>query len=412
MKTLYLECKMGAAGDMLCAALLGLFDETDVIIKELNDIGIPKVKFCLEESKKCGIVGNHLSVLIEGEEEKPDGASVHEHTHEHTHEHVHDHNHSHEHSHRSLYDIEEIIESLSINKEIKSDIREVYELLAEAESEVHGVPVAEIHFHEVGNLDAIADITAFCYLMHLLDPDKVVVSPINVGGGTVKTAHGILPVPAPATALLLNGIPSYQSTIESELCTPTGAALIKYFAFEYSNQPVMTADKIGYGMGKKDFPQANCLRAVLGNTKEDTEQIVELACNVDDMTPEEIGFAIEMLFDAGAVEVYTTPIGMKKGRPGIVITCMCRPEERDKMVGMIFKHTTTIGVREYLGNRYVLSREIKKIDTPYGEVRVKRSYGHDVSREKLEYDDISGIARLTGKSIIELKKELTEDLND
>ena len=264
----------------------------------------------------------------------------------------------------------------------------------------------------MGNLDAIADITAFCYLMHHLDPDKVVVSPINVGGGTVKTAHGILPVPAPATALLLNGIPSYQSSIESELCTPTGAALIKYFAFEYSNQPVMTADKIGYGMGKKDFPQANCLRAVLGNTKEDTEQIVELACNVDDMTPEEIGFAIETLFDAGAVEVYTTAIGMKKGRPGTIITCMCRTEERDKMVSLFFKHTTTIGIREYICNRYVLSREIKKIDTPYGEVRVKRSYGHDISREKLEYDDISGIARRTGKSIIELKKELTGDLED
>ncbi len=423
MKTLYLECKMGIAGDMLTAALMDLFDETDDILIELNSLGIPKVQYCLEESKKCGIIGKHMSVLVDGAEEEP-GINPHEEHHEnahghdhghsgvnaHDHEHIHEHIHESPHEHRSLYDIEEIIESLQTCKEIKSDIREVYELLAEAESEVHGVPVSEIHFHEVGNLDAIADIAAVCYLMHKLDPDKVIVSPINVGGGKVKTAHGILPVPAPATALLLRGIPSYQSDIESELCTPTGAALVKYFAFDFANQPVMSIEKIGYGMGKKDFSQANCLRAVMGDTMEDTEQIVELSCNVDDMTPEEIGFAIEMLFEGGAVEVYTTSIGMKKGRPGTVITCMCRLDEREKMLGLIFKHTTTIGVRENICNRYVLSREIKKIETAYGEVRVKRSYGHDVSREKLEYDDISGIARRTGKSIFELKKEMKEDL--
>ena len=419
MKTLYLECKMGIAGDMLTAALMGLFDKTDDILIELNSLGIPKVQYCLEESKKCGIIGKHMSVLVDGAEEEP-GINPHEEHHENAHGHdrghsggnAHDHEHIHEsaHEHRSLYDIEEIIESLQTCKEIKSDIREVYELLAEAESEVHGVPVSEIHFHEVGNLDAIADIAAVCYLMHKLDPDKVIVSPINVGGGKVKTAHGILPVPVPATALLLRGIPSYQSDIESELCTPTGAALVKYFAFDFANQPVMSIEKIGYGMGKKDFSQANCLRVVMGDTMEDTEQIVELSCNVDDMTPEEIGFAIEMLFEGGAVEVYTTSIGMKKGRPGTVITCMCRLDEREKMLGLIFKHTTTIGVRENICNRYVLSREIKKIETAYGEVRVKRSYGHDVSREKLEYDDISGIARRTGKSIFELKKEMKEDL--
>lgn len=405
MKTLYLECKMGAAGDMLGAALLGLFDETDAILKDLNEIGIPFVEFRLEESTKCGIVGNHLRVIINGEEEEPG------HSHEHSHEHEHEHTHEHHHSHKSLYDIEEIIENLNINKEIKSDIREVYELLAEAESKVHGVPVQEIHFHEVGNMDAIADITAFCYLMHELDPEKVIVSPINVGGGTVKTAHGILPVPAPATAVLLEGIPCYQSNIESELCTPTGAALIKYFAFDFSNQPVMVPEKIGYGMGKKDFPQANCLRAVLGNAREDTEQIVEISCNVDDMTAEEIGFAIDMLFEAGAVEVYTTAVGMKKGRPGTVISCMCRTDEREKMVDLMFKHTTTIGVRENICNRYVMAREIRKIDTPYGEVRVKKSYGHEVCREKLEYDDIAGIARLTGKSLLELKKEISDEID-
>jgi uncharacterized protein (TIGR00299 family) protein len=246
--------------------------------------------------------------------------------------------------------------------------------------------------------------------MHELDPDKVIVSPINLGSGTVKCAHGIMPVPAPATMNLLKGIPCYESTtIQSELCTPTGAALLKYFAFDFSTQPIMSTQKISYGMGKKDFPQANCLRAILGDVKEDMEQIVEVSCNVDDMTPEEIGFATEMLFEAGAVEVYTIPVGMKKSRPGTLICCMCRLDDREKILHQIFKHTTTIGVRENICNRYVLSREIEKIETPYGEVRLKRAYGYDVNRHKLEYDDIAGIARRTEKSIFDLKKELSDE---
>ena len=419
MKTLYIECKMGIAGDMLTAALLGLFDAPDKVVESLNEMGIPDVEYVLEDVTKCGIKGHHMKVLVSGVMEEAMDGDIHD-EHEDGHHHndldknAQNHNHherenAHEHHHTSLYDIEEIIESLSVGREIKSDIREIYELLAEAESKVHGVPVSEIHFHEVGNKDAIADIAAVCYLMHEIDPDKVIVSPINVGGGTVKCAHGVLPVPAPATAILLTGIPNYESaTIKSELCTPTGAALAKYFAFDFSNQPVMTVRKIGYGMGQKDFPQANCLRAVLGETDEEMDQIIELSCNVDDMTPEEIGFATERLFEAGAVEVYTIPVGMKKNRPGVLINCMCKADNKEKMIKEIFKNTTTIGIRENISNRYVLTREVSKIETAYGDVRVKTAYGYDVKRQKLEYDDISGIARRTGKSIIELKKEIEE----
>ena len=410
MKVLYLECKMGIAGDMLASSLLGLFDDKEKLVDELNAINIPKVRFRLDEAMKCGIKGDHLTVLIDGEEETSEDVSDHHKDHDH-----HDHQdgngdveHHHEHGHsRTPRQIEEIIEGLNLSKEVRSDIREVYEILAEAESEVHGTSISEIHFHEVGNLDAIADIAAACFLMHELDPDKVIVSPINVGSGQVKTAHGILPVPAPATALLLKGIPSYSSDrMTGELCTPTGAALVKYFAFEFGSQPVMAMEKIGYGMGKKDFEQANCVRALVGEVNEDIDRIVELSCNIDDMTPEELAFAKEMLFDAGAVDVYTISADMKKNRSGFLLTCMCKEDKKEALIRCIFRHTTTLGVRESMSNRYILSREVEKIDTPYGEMQVKRAFGYGTKREKLEYEDLAGIARRTGRSIMSLRKEL------
>lgn len=404
MKTLYIECKMGVAGDMLGAALLDLLDEQEEVLAELNGIGIKGVEFKLTDTEKCGIKSKHLRVLINGQEEIPEYIASDEGLDDHEH-----HDHEHNHIHRTLYDIEDIIEAMTVSKDIKSDIREIYELLAEAESQAHGVPVDKIHFHEVGNLDAIADITASCYLIHKLEPEKIIVSPINVGGGMVKTAHGVLPVPAPATATLLKGIPSYESEyVRSELCTPTGAALIKYFADEFKPMPLMAVEKIGYGAGNKDFAQANVVRAVLGETTDEIENVIELACNIDDMTAEEIGFATEMLFEAGALEVYTIAADMKKNRPGTLLYCVCKLDKRDLIVQTIFKHTTTLGIRENICNRYVLSREIQKIDTPYGEVRKKVSSGYNVSRFKLEYDDIAGIAKRTGKSILDLKKELEE----
>lgn len=409
MKTLYMECKMGIAGDMMASALLGLFDDKEGILEALNSMKVPHVEYKLDQVKKCGILGDHISVLVDGEEEIVEDVNLHNHEHHHEHHHEHDHyEHDHDHhSHSTIDDIEEIIEGLNISKEIKSDIREVYQLLAQAESKVHGESVSQIHFHEVGEMDAVADIAAVCYLLHELDPDKIVVSPINVGNGQVKCAHGILPVPAPATALLLNGIPTYSpKKLVGELCTPTGAALVKYFAFSFGAQPVMTVDKIGYGMGKKDFEQANCVRAMIGESAEEAEQIIELSCNIDDMTGEELGFATEMLFEEGALDVFTISVDMKKNRPGFLLTCLCNEDDKEKLLNAIFKHTTTLGVRENTYNRYTMLREINKIDTPYGEIRVKKSYGHGIKREKLEYDDLAGIARTTGKSIIELKKEL------
>lgn len=399
MRLLYIDCGMGAAGDMLTAALLELMPNPDEIIKELNSLGIPKVKYIKESSVKCGICGTHIRVLVDGVEEG-------KHHHEHNHLHEHSHNHTHEHSHSGLHEIEHIVcDHLKLPQKVKDDVMAVYGLIAEAESKVHGVPVFKIHFHEVGTMDAIADVVAVCLLMDRLNADKIIASPVHVGSGKVRCAHGILPVPAPATAYILKDVPIYSADVNGELCTPTGAALLKYFVNEFGNMPVMKTTAIGYGMGTKDFETANCVRVMMGEEKDEPDEICELNCNVDDMTGEAIGFAMERLFDAGALEVYTTAIGMKKSRPGILIHVMCRKKDKEEVIKTIFKHTTTIGIRENKLQRYILEREIKNIQTKYGNVRCKVSKGYGVTREKYEYDDLTKIAKETGKSIQELLRE-------
>ena len=297
---------------------------------------------------------------------------------------------------------------LQISDDVKEDILSVYRLIAQAESHVHGVPVTDIHFHEVGTMDALADIVAVCLLMRELAPDAVVASPVHVGSGTVKCAHGILPVPAPATALILQGVPTYGGRIDGELCTPTGAALLKHFATRFGDMPVMRTSAIGYGMGKKDFPVANCLRAMLGETDGTETEITELSCNVDDMTGEAVGLAMEKLFEGGALEVFTTPVGMKKSRPGILLTVICRNTDKERIVRLIFKHTATIGVREKAVSRYTLDRQLETVDTPYGKLRRKRSSGCGVTRVKLEYDDLARVAEEEGLSLQEAR-ELLKD---
>ena len=240
MRTLYIECNMGAAGDMLTAALLELIPDKDAFIERINKLGIPKVNVKYEPSVKCGITGTHMVVTIDGEEEESVDFHGHHQTHDHEHEHEHHHDHDHDHHHHSgMHEITHVVEDLNVSDKVKKDILGVYQLIAEAESHVHGTPVEQVHFHEVGMMDAVADITAVCLLMEMIDPDKVVVSPINVGSGQVKTQHGILPVPAPATAYILKGVPSYSNGISGEMCTPTGAALLKHFATSFGNMPVI-----------------------------------------------------------------------------------------------------------------------------------------------------------------------------
>lgn len=282
MKTLYIECNMGAAGDMLMAALAELLPEPDRFVERINNIGIPDVSVHRQAAVKCGVMGTHMAVLANGREEISHDVAMgaehsHEHGHHHGHDHKHEHGHHHDHEHHhhenahnhhhiGLAEITTLIEGLAVSEQVKKDAVGVYRLLAEAEAAVHGKTLDSVHFHEVGMLDAVADIVGVCMLIEETAPERIIASPIHVGSGQVRCAHGILPVPAPATAHLLKGMPSYGGDIKGELCTPTGAALLKYFAAEFGSRPVMVIDKIGYGMGEKDFAAANCVRVFLGET--------------------------------------------------------------------------------------------------------------------------------------------------
>ena len=310
MRTLYLDCGMGAAGDMLTAALAELLPEPDRFAEQMNALGIPGVRFSMESVMKSGIRGTKVTVKIHGETEDEKPA--------HTHPPVHAHEHTHHH-HSGMEEIRRIIDGLPIPETIRNEICAVYEKIAEAESRVHGVPVMQIHFHEVGTMDAIADITAVCLLMDQLKPEQVIVSPVHVGSGHIVCAHGVLPVPAPATAYLLKDIPIYGGKIEGELCTPTGAALLRHFATRFGDMPVMRTQAIGYGMGKREFETVNCLRAMLGDAEAVPDPVCELSCNVDDMTGEEIGFAVDRIRESGALDVCAIPLMMKKSRPGTMI---------------------------------------------------------------------------------------------
>ena len=384
MKTLYIDCGMGAAGDMLAAALSELLPDKEEFLRTMNGLGLPGVAVSLEKAEKCGITGTHFRVTVGGEEEGQ----------------------HHHHSHSGLGDIEAMVASMPIPTMVKLDVLAVYQLIAQAESHVHGVPMKNIHFHEVGTLDALADITAVCLLMYQLKPDQVIASPVHVGSGSVRCAHGVLPVPAPATAELLRDIPIYGGEIAGELCTPTGAALLKHFVTKFSHMPPIRVQAMGYGMGKKDFERANCVRVLLGETEEKPERILSLQCNVDDMTGEAVGFALEKLMELGALDAFTVPIGMKKSRPGILLSVLCRENDREKLVKALFHHTTTLGVRELLCDRHTLHREIQTLDTPFGKVHKKVSSGYGVHREKYEYEDLAAIARQRQMSLEEILANL------
>ena len=416
MRTLYIECNMGAAGDMLMAALSELIPEPDRFVDRMNALGLPGVRFERRRAEKCGVVGTHMAVTVDGEEElEHHHEHHHDHEHDHHHDHEHDHHHNHEHDHEhehqhhhhsSLHDIRHIIDHLDLPENVKADAGAVYDLIAKAESEVHGTTMENIHFHEVGSLDAVADVTGVCLLMDMIKPDRVVVSPVHVGFGQVKCAHGVLPVPAPATARILEGVPTYGGKIRGELCTPTGAALLRHFADGFGDMPAMAVEKIGYGMGTKDFEWANCVRVMLGETDGGAEDVTELRCNLDDMTGEALGFAVETLMAAGALDAWCQPIMMKKGRPGQMLCCLCRPADERKFAELMLRHTTTLGVRCQRMRRYALEREAVTLDTPWGSVRGKRSFGYGVERVKPEFDDVTRIARENGVSVGEVKAKL------
>lgn len=405
MKTLYIDCAMGCAGDMLTAALLELHPDKAAFLNKMNAVFAGKAVISAADDAKCGIKGTHISVLIDGAEEGDEQSHAQdEHAHE---EHAHHHHH-----HTVLREIREFIGSVDLPEKVRADAVAVYDIIAAAESAVHGTEIENIHFHEVGSLDAVADVLNVCELIYELAPEKIIASAVNVGSGMVRCAHGVLPVPAPATELILRGVPIYSGAVKSELCTPTGAALLRHFVSAFGAMPVINVEKVGYGTGKKDFEAANVVRAFWGETESAGQQVIELACNIDDMTAEELAFAMEELFSEGALDVYFTNIGMKKSRPGVMLTCMCTEAECDRLLRCMFKNTTTLGIREYVCNRYKLCRTVHTVETKYGAVRIKSAEGYGVSRSKCEYEDLAALARSSGQSLRDIKNSALDAEND
>lgn len=395
MKTLYIECNMGAAGDMLTAALSELLPDAEAFIEKMNHAGISGMHMQRCEKTMNGLRGTYISVQLHGKEEISDDVDVHGHSHGET-------VHHHAHSHCDLSGIRERIYALDLPEKVKKDAMGVYALLAEAEAHAHGTDVAHIHFHEVGMMDAITDICAVCLLMDEIRPDSVIVSPICTGFGEVRCMHGVVPVPAPATAYLLSGMPAYGGHIRGELLTPTGCALLKYFANGFGRMPEMTVLKHGCGMGSKEFQVANCVRVFLGETADGDEEIIEISCNIDDMTGEAIAFACEELMRQGALDVYTEAIQMKKGRPAIKLNCIAKAQDAKRLAELMLLHTSTLGVRYQRMKRRTLKRSNVQVQTEFGTVSVKIAEGDGISKHKAEYESAAQIARKNNVPLAEV----------
>lgn len=385
MKTLYFECAMGASGDMIIGSLASLLG-TDKAEKELNSLGLSGIEYQLISGEKGGVPCVFARVLVHGEEENEYHSCS-----------------------RQLEDVEDIIDSCTADDDIKLKAKQIYKMIAAAEGAVHGKEPRLVHFHEVGALDAVADIMGACLLMKKTDAEKIIYSPVNVGSGYVECAHGVLPVPAPATAEILKGRMIYSDDENGELCTPTGAALLAYFGVQKRNVPEMVIKGIGTGAGKKDFNKPNILRCFLGECENFTDnRILQLACNIDDMTPEEITFAKDIFIENGALDASVKSAEMKKGRLGFELTVLCRPEEAEKFAHLIFRHTSTIGIRIENEKRFILEREIYEKETKFGMVRIKKSFGYGVCREKVEFEDASRLAKRHNLTLLEIKNELMQ----
>lgn len=390
MRTLFLECNAGASGDMILGALTDLLKDPAELGAMLESSGIPGVRCEVETSDRSSITGTSVRILVDGVEEGTPGEKKH-------------------HEHHSLGDVMGIIAGLKVSDRVKKDASEIYSIIAEAESQVHGKPVSEVHFHEVGALDAIADIVGVCLLVEKLAPEQIISSPLRTGYGTVECAHGVLPVPAPATANILKGMPIYAGDEEGEFTTPTGAAIIKHFAARYAQMPVMEYEDCGIGFGKKSSKAANMLRAYIGEAEEAMPTVTEIRTDIDDMTPEDLGGIIDLLMASGALDASICPVIMKKSRPGYILSCICRDEDTDDMAMIILAHTSSVGLRFHRCQRYEMKPSFIKYRTDFGDVRIKISEGYGLRKWKPEHDDMTKAAITNGVTVDEVRKNIHFD---
>src|SRR5689334_3544641 len=434
MRIAYLECFSGISGDMFLGALLDAGVPPELLTRTVKALGVD-ARLEFSRVDRSGISATKLDVIAAGEKELPreefwekergaaDHAHAHSHSHEHSHQHshghgedhshshAHEHSHSHEHkhdhatghahAHRGLKEIRQIIHAAAISQRAKEQAIRIFEALGAAEAKVHNSDVEKIHFHEVGAIDAIVDIVCAAAGSEALGVDEWICSPLNVGGGTVVCAHGTFPIPAPATLELLKHAPVYSGEIQKELVTPTGAAIVSVLASRFSQFPAMKTEKIGYGAGTRDFKNSpNVLRISVGETATQhepafpVEEITVLEANVDDMSPQVIGYVLEQALQNGALDAFGTPVQMKKSRPGMLLTVLCRTEDSQSLTKLILAETTTLGVRMRRESRAALTRRHVSVRTKWGEVRMKlANLNGSISNYAPEYEDCRQIAK-------------------
>jgi uncharacterized protein (TIGR00299 family) protein len=426
MRIAYLECFSGISGDMFLGALVDAGVSPQLLEGTVAALGLG-ARLEISRVMRSGISATKVDVWVDGEKDMPreefwakqDVAHPHhdEHGHHHPHheEHEHPHSHGHEpshgevsraktpapqnygHSHRGLTEIRKIIAAGAISDSAKRSATAIFENLGAAEAKIHNVPLEQIHFHEVGAVDAMVDIICAAVGAEALGVDEIVCSPLNVGGGTVQCAHGTFPVPAPATVELLKDAPVYSSGVQAELVTPTGAAIVKTLVRRFSSFPSMKIEKTGYGAGSRDFERnANVVRLVIGeaaSAKINSETITVLEANIDDLNPQVFGYVMDRLLEAGALDVFGMPVQMKKNRPGTLLTVLCKTENAGELTKLIFEETTTLGVRSREEMRQTLARRWENVRTPWGEVRIKiASMNGTVTNYAPEYEDCRRIA--------------------
>ncbi|GIU81517.1 MAG: nickel pincer cofactor biosynthesis protein LarC [Acidobacteria bacterium] len=407
MKVLYFDCFAGASGNMILGALVGLGVNADELIEKLRLMKIPDFQIEFSEQDKSGIKAIYAEVKAPDEKH-----------------------------HRHLSEIERIISESSLSAQVKDRACRIFRKIAEAEAKIHGVAIEKIHFHEVGAMDSILDIVGACVGFEILGIQKFICSPINTGHGFVQMQHGQFPIPAPAVTEILQGIPIYSNEIEGELITPTGAAIIATLCSEFGTMPKMKIEKVAYGAGKRDYQNfPNVLRLLLGEEIESpneetytsktfqnaedspnhktTETLILLETNVDDVSPEVLGFLMEKAFQLGALDCWFTPIQMKKSRPGVMISVLCEKGKENEFAKLLYNETSTLGIRFYETKRQSLRRQIVSFQSKYGSVNLKISHLDDeIISIKPEYEQIREIALKLNKPFRQIEREILKELKD
>ena len=390
MKTLYFDCSSGISGNMTLAALTEIIGDENYLIEELKKLHIDGYEINISKKVKNGITGTHVDVILT-------------HQHEHSHVQKEQEHHHHNHEHRNLHDVCEIIDNSDIDEESKDLAKRIFMRVAKAESKVHNKSLDEVHFHEVGAIDSIVDIVGTAILINKIHPDKIISSVVNDGHGFIECAHGTMAVPVPATTEIFanSNVKFRQIDIDTELVTPTGAAIIAELSSEFPTLPAMKIKKVGWGSGTKDLKIPNVLKVYYGEIQEENQKIVVMETNIDDCSGEILGYTEEVLFQNGALDVFYTPIFMKKNRPAYRLTVVCKETDILKLQNIIFKETTTIGIRYRYEYRTELERKVITIDTKYGKLQAKKVVNNG---ETYIYPEYESIKELAEKNNIPLKE--------